>query len=150
MTQEESKSLQMTGKSHVMFRGIPQDQFEVNLDMMETLGENAVSTAGFSLPRDDDTFRFSRHLQWDRTDANFASFVPRFKIGDQAHLHVWDSDPRTWFSHAQLVASHLFAGVRKHEADLNDSIEYLIRQPPRSGSPSSLNSYRWRRRKDRS
>ena len=58
-----------------MFRGIPQDQFEVNLDMMETLGENAVSTAGFSLPRDDDTFRFSRHLQWDRTDANFASFV---------------------------------------------------------------------------
>ena len=189
-----------------MFRGIPQDQFEVNLDMMETLGENAVSTAGFSLPRDDDTFRFSRHLQWDRTDANFASFVrsesrvatrrggsnevsfyrlvprpnpsrkffdwvgkgvdchtlsksifkrpvmsvPRFKIGDQAHLHVWDSDPRTWFSHAQLVASHLFAGVRKHEADLNDSLEYLIRQPPRSGSPSSLNSYRWRRRKDRS
>ena len=132
-----------------MFRGIPQDQFEVNLDMMETLGENAVSTAGFSLPRDDDTFRFSRHLQWDRTDANFASFVrsesrvatrrgcsnevscyrlvhlsnprgrffnwvgsgvdchalsksifeppvmsvPRFKIGDQAHLHVWDGEP---------------------------------------------------------
>ena len=58
-----------------MFRGIPQDQFEVNLDMMETLGENAVSTAGFSLPRDDDTFRFSRHLQWDRTDANFAASV---------------------------------------------------------------------------
>jgi hypothetical protein len=139
----------MTGKLHFVPRGVPQDRFEVNLDMKESLGENAVSTAGLSVPhrRRDIQIRkassmgpnrcqfcivrkeresgshtsqmqqrsvmlqVSTSFQPTRKIFNWVGSgvdchalsksifeppvmsVPRFKIGDQAHLHVWDGEP---------------------------------------------------------
>ena len=131
-----------------MPRGFPQDRFEVNLDMKESLGKNAVSTAGLSVPHRRQDIQIQKAFSMEpnlcqfcivRKERESGSYtsrmqqrsvilqvstpfqptrkifywvesgvdchalsksifeppvmsVPRFKIGDQAHLHVWDSD----------------------------------------------------------
>ena len=56
-------------------RGVPQDQFEVNLDREEPASQNAVSTAGLSPFHHRRGFQIRWPLQGDRNDADFSSSV---------------------------------------------------------------------------